>query len=401
MPFAFNNDFGGPFNLTNQHVITTKTIYKNGSTSESSVNYHQVVQTCYRGPKSKNIPMVIDAAGKVWRAPSTYRRTIAQFTYHPGRWQRWINGPKISGYERTGVADRQSNLRPFRILPHFNSGSEHVTWDDNLVNQCVTECLVKLGGQKMAIGVELAEAKAAANMFAQRASQFLLAVKAVKRGDLRRLKGILGPGTRGYNARRPARWWLEYQYGWKPLMGSVYDAYKVLSEKLNTALLIEAQRTVIDETTGQYNEPGWRREGASSTRFHKVHLYAKISDEFRRGVNQVGLANPLSPIWEVVPFSFVIDWAIPVGKVIEALTATHGLDFMGGYRSVRAHGTSSATKTPTLGYYEMEPCKVDAEFMSYHRIAYGAFPRPVGYVKSPFSTGHVLNALALVVSMKF
>lgn len=34
---------------------------------------------------------------------------------------------------------------------------------------------------------------------------------------------------------------------------------------------------------------------------------------------KVGLTNPLSVAWELIPFSFVVDWFLPIGKYLDAL----------------------------------------------------------------------------------
>jgi hypothetical protein len=42
--------------------------------------------------------------------------------------------------------------------------------------------------------------------------------------------------------------------------------------------------------------------------------------------NQMGFVNPLSVAWEVVPWSFLVDWVVNVGDVINSLTDLVGLE---------------------------------------------------------------------------
>ena len=41
--------------------------------------------------------------------------------------------------------------------------------------------------------------------------------------------------------------------------------------------------------------------------------------------NQLGLVNPASVAWELIPFSFLVDWFLPVGKFLESYTDTVGM----------------------------------------------------------------------------
>lgn len=52
-------------------------------------------------------------------------------------------------------------------------------------------------------------------------------------------------------------------------------------------------------------------------------------------LNSIGLANPAAVAWEIVPFSFVVDWFIPINRWLESLSATIGLKLMDYSESVK------------------------------------------------------------------
>jgi hypothetical protein len=52
----------------------------------------------------------------------------------------------------------------------------------------------------------------------------------------------------------------------------------------------------------------------------------------------VGLSDPLSVAWEVVPFSFVLDWFLPIGNYIESFSAERGLKRIALSASVQTDG---------------------------------------------------------------
>jgi hypothetical protein len=50
----------------------------------------------------------------------------------------------------------------------------------------------------------------------------------------------------------------------------------------------------------------------------------KIIPDSVRNVSALGLTNPALVGWELVPFSFVVDWFTPIGSWLESLTAFEG-----------------------------------------------------------------------------
>jgi hypothetical protein len=57
---------------------------------------------------------------------------------------------------------------------------------------------------------------------------------------------------------------------------------------------------------------------------HKIGATVDLINPDLQLLQQMGLVNPLSIAWEVVPFSFVVDWFTKFGGVIDATT-----DFVG------------------------------------------------------------------------
>jgi hypothetical protein len=49
----------------------------------------------------------------------------------------------------------------------------------------------------------------------------------------------------------------------------------------------------------------------------------------------LGLTNPLNVAWELVPFSFVVDWFIPIGSFFDGLVPPQGVSRVKGVSSYR------------------------------------------------------------------
>lgn len=105
------------------------------------------------------------------------------------------------------------------------------------------------------------------------------------------------------------------QYGWRPLVDQAYEAGRAL-ESFSRPRVVrfsatnKRQKLVNTSSSGQYNT--W----ATCTYSKKIiaELRENISTE-----RSLGLTNPAAVAWEVIPYSFVIDWFIPVGSYLSAL----------------------------------------------------------------------------------
>jgi hypothetical protein len=226
-------------------------------------------------------------------------------------------------------------------------------------------------------------------MIAVRSSELFRGLLALKRG--RSLKSFVRPGVRDI-----PKYYLEYKYGWKPLMSDLHTLYENFNSRSPEAMILHASRFVTEV---------FDRDGPTDNLVinHKINLSVtggcKVSacpnTAFLRAANQWGLTNPLTLGWELVPYSFVIDWALPIGNFLEAITSEMGLSFVGGFTSLRMDGHISGNRKNTGGFLPEEGSHVEWAIRKYQRQQLSGFPTARVYAKSPFSTPNVLSALAL------
>lgn len=275
---------------------------------------------------------------------------------------------------------------------------------DNCVAASITKSLNKLPQNAAQLGADLGESHQVINMFADTAKQVAQAILAGKSGNWTHIPEILGMTKESVlSGKFVANKWLEYQYGWKPLFGSLVQAQQKVHQILTKDTLISSRSGGQADKTKSW-ETELRSYKLSTTCSARTTLVARITRPDLASVNSWGLINPLSIAWELVPFSFVVDWVAPVGNTLSALTAGVGLEFVDGYTSVKKHFTySCAGKVPNLSNTEfVHQSVVDyggtgvsgTDFYRYPRFN---FPTPQLYaVDNPFSTAHVANAAALL-----
>jgi len=208
--------------------------------------------------------------------------------------------------------------------------------------------------------------------------------------------------------------WLELQYGWKPLLQDIEGTLKAISNYVSAGGFVQratgsAQSTSMYDFTWDFtrNSTGLSepiRCISNETTKCKIVVRYRLSDPFKAFFAQTGFTNPINLGWEILPFSFVVDWFLPIGPYLEALTAFDGLTFLDGSQvqftraitamSANASRTSSINPTSTAFEYT----KYQAESIRLDRIKLTTFPSlTFPSLKNGFSSvDHCANALALM-----
>lgn len=142
------------------------------------------------------------------------------------------------------------------------------------------------------------------------------------------------------NPRDWGNLWLEYTYGWKPLANSIYETgHKLLlSSDLTSRILVQAQHTErLTERTyfpGTFYAVGdklvWSAMHSSRVRFSIYYGLAPNRLDALAGFTSL---NPVSIAWELIPYSFVVDWFVNVGGYLRNFenALLYGSSFVSGY----------------------------------------------------------------------
>lgn len=211
--------------------------------------------------------------------------------------------------------------------------------------------------------------------------------------------------------------WLNYSYGWKPLLNDVYNQMEALAQA-NTAhndvarVIRKRLTTVGSKTTySKYggtvkfnvvNDTNVRKEGS-------IVIYYRYRGGDLNPFLSFGIQNPQTVAWELLPFSFVVDWFLPVGAYLQSLTATVGLEFLKGSQSIKTYRDVDVTLAPDGVVYNsgglVRTLSGNGSYRSkefrFQRILLATFPPPeLPKFKDPRSLTHAASAIALLVSMR-
>jgi hypothetical protein len=222
-------------------------------------------------------------------------------------------------------------------------------------NRCRDKLYGKLG-ESVDMATNLAERRQAVQMIASRCGQILRAFRAVRKGRFKEASRVLGLDNtpkRVSAKKQVSNNWLEYHFGWSPLLSDIHGAVDVLqgpSEKRTIRARASAS-TYITSTGGYPNTPPYGSNATRDWYDYSVRsgLRFTISNPDLWLANRLGLINPATVAWELVPFSFVVDWFVPIGNFIGGMTATLGLSITDGWTSYRTFHQNHDIKLFNLG----------------------------------------------------
>jgi hypothetical protein len=132
---------------------------------------------------------------------------------------------------------------------------------------------------------------------------------------------------KGVSAKRSlANNWLEYSFGWKPLIEDIYNAADHLQNPIKSVRPTGSARAThsYKNVSGSVASGFWNIQTVFGSRYAKLGCEVSINNANLYLLNRLGLANPASVVWELIPFSFVVDWFTTVGQFL-----SQGTDFLG------------------------------------------------------------------------
>lgn len=189
--------------------------------------------------------------------------------------------------------------------------------------------------------------------------------------------------------------YLAYQFGVKPLINDMTYAVEAVQSAMNLSLgKPQTFRGTFTSKLNQTSINGWGIDG-DITHIAEVGFTAVPNSAFANSF--LGLTNPLATAWELLPLSFVIDWFVSIGDVLDAMNVGVGLDFISGYDT-----------TVTKGDYTLHMERSNPQFVVPHEFKCKTFamqrkvlidfPAPGLYAKDNFSLGKATSLLALLRS---
>lgn len=243
-----------------------------------------------------------------------------------------------------GLANAAASKGSWLVGPNsLSTSSYYLGLETQAINKCLDKFYNELDEQAM-LAVNFAERAQSANMMASRLFQLARFGRALRKFDLITAAKSLGLDPHSgipvayAPGKKPKGWskakarskivadaWLEFHFGWEPLVKDIFHATQVLQSPMS-GKTVEA-RTGVPFLESSYSKPYSEAyiEVIKGIMLHKCGATLLVTDHNAYMANRLGLTNPAAWAWELIPFSFVVDWFSTVGSFINQWTDLDGV----------------------------------------------------------------------------
>lgn len=371
-----------------------------------------------------------------WREPTNYSFTRVCYSRAKG----------TVGYKTSSQDEVYSGCiggTRWNSLNMFNSAFTWSTFPTSVSETALIKARLQMQDGEVNYGQAIAESNQTARLVGDSCKRLLTAVRALRRGDAKKVAKALSIGKtppRKFvkkvqktisaakiqrlrkketlaeairqdksirNMNNVTSAWLELQYGWKPLLqdieGSIsnligYDQYAWIMTGKGSS----RRSTRIDKGIQNLYYSGFAAGYCSVTGIDvaKCIVIGIPSKTPPSILSDMGVTNLPLLAWEVTPFSFVVDWLLPVGDWLDSLDAVLGYDSL---RTVSIEfsryrwdeiGDMTCPRKATTYLSSFVGFK---DYVRHVRKVTSGVPLPTRpSFKDPRSFGHMANGLALL-----
>jgi hypothetical protein len=233
----------------------------------------------------------------------------------------------------SGTSGRNFNWGAF--LPFGSSGKTLDNVKPETDRQALDRCLERAIGANCNVLVDIAQFNLTMSSVYGTLSRYTNCWRNLRKGRLADAARSLGFKKKFKNYKDGLTYndagnaWLEMQYGWKPLMSDIKGLADVLELQNSDARRWTVTGTSrFNKTVNYWGVPDPNYWGGAYAQIHYEfrYQYKCYLKENMSVPRTIGLYDPLSLAWEVIPYSFVVDWFIPIGDYLHELQVVRNLD---------------------------------------------------------------------------
>jgi hypothetical protein len=213
------------------------------------------------------------------------------------------------------------------------------TFPTSLTSAAQAKAWARLKNGNVNFGQAFAERKQTADLVSTNIGRIIQGVRKIRRNP-RVLRDIVKGGNTIVN--KLPDWVIETVFGWKPLVSDIHGAINELEGNLGNdaywKVTAVGKAARVAKTMGvirPYGDDGGALKSPDCNvtldTLHGCHVRidAMPSKDYFVKASSLGLTNPLSLAWELMPWSFAIDWCLPLGQYFDNLDAPLGWDILG------------------------------------------------------------------------
>ncbi len=363
-----------------------------------------LIEDKYKGQNLSKTSQSVLIQGKSPRSPSgklLFRQNNLRFSIEKSTYSL-LYVTKVGGKPTTSsvVYDTTSAI----FVTYNGTMSPDTAWQNlslysDLQRDSMAKCLNKAGSFRANLLDMYRTRQETVNMVNSAAKRLLHAYRCLKRRNFRGFCGALGIThriPRNHMQKNAPELWLEYIYGWKPL---IQDVFTLIDHPFPEPYLICRARSKFDNfditQTSVSNTKHHRQRKLSVTNHTRLRM--RTNGNALAAASQLGVTNPAALAWEALPFSFVVDWFFSVGGYLEKLTSLAGLllDNCSQTLTIETTVTRNVSFTKLNGYDYIGTGHSQSVYrMKDRAVVSPVFPFP--QLESPVSLSHFATTMSLL-----
>jgi len=351
-----------------------------------------------------------DRAAGIW-PEHAYSMTCDSILHGHYRIRQWTNGVATGdGYNSSDAVNLTNTLTR--------------SWTQNDDLKLYAKIADEVQQHDWNAGIFVGELGKTVDSIASRARQLGRAILAVKRGNVSSAYDILKADAAGFVSKEKngkklppstaqavktsSTWygaWLELRYAWRPLVKDIYD----LSEAIRTrdvpkTWTIKKKVYIPYKFTTSAPFAIWYGEGRYAKRLKCIFEETPFTL-----ASHLGLNNPESIVWELVPYSFVADWFIPIGTYLQTrntlakVKGTYVLTTYDWWKVRLDVLDKNPPKVPAFGiyqYYSDPVGKINHVSLTRTVGNENSLPVPLPVLRNPVGSSPVSRALDAITLVK-
>lgn len=246
---------------------------------------------------------------------------------------RLVNGSKVIKWNDYRAIRYNCQSNAIGLVPGFSIDSimyrqYDTNWTSNDTLKAMERLVDKIRGHSFHLGKALGEGRQTVDLAVNTLNTMGRVALDLKRGRFGDALSHLvhgNPRVRGFEWQRPHRApstpqalasrFLEIKFGWEPLYNDVYESAKAFEALTKDARQWTAKGSAKSDLT--VFSPGARIDFTLENRYKETY-YAMLNERLS-APRSLGLLDPLGIAWELTPWSFLIDWFLPIGQYLDVL----------------------------------------------------------------------------------
>lgn len=294
--------------------------------------------------------------------------------------------------------------------------------ENDSYNRCLAKLYDEIRVSEVSLNTSIGEGRETLAMLssvAGSARRLLRDLRSPKR--LRRSLKALGRELTDNPLQTVGSTWLGWSVGWKPLLNDLENLTNHILGANAESMVFEAMARAsstsensIANGVSDYYWPGdrGRSETLHYSERHHMAVRFRIKDAAQYEVWRAGLTVRPTLAWELTTLSFVVDYFVNVGQLLELLEAStfnNGIEFVSGYHTK----TTKEERSFNLNWETDRPVdpngNITAKAANYSarkvtktkvRSLLSSFPQPVfPVIKIPTASTPLLNIAALLSNL--